>query len=1398
MSRSTKDIYNEKDITKLPQWIQTQIRVFTRWCNLHLQKRNLQIEDARTDFASGVILINLMEILAIKKCPQRYSPRPRVYAQKLENCKIGIDFVDSERLPKEPRLVNVGGEDLIKENLKIILGLIWILIRRYQISQGDDSETNSTQKMMLEWILSRINDFGVQIRNLTDDLNDGIALCCLVEKQKPGNIQISQLSKDNAQENLGLAFDKANELMEIPKLLEPKDLLTDSIDALSVLTYLSYFRNYSLNNPDEIKREFEDKKPEKIEEIEVEPKLNEIELKWKEPKNEGSEIEKYEIEVNNEIIGESEKPKFIIENIKPSTNYSIRIRAKNSKGEAEWSNEIKTKTEDKEPEKIREIEVEPKLNEIELKWKEPKNEGSEIEKYEIEVNNEIIGESEKPKFIIENLKPSENYSIRIRAKNSKGEAEWSDEIKTKTDDKEPEKIREIEVEPKLNEIELKWKEPKNEGSEIEKYEIEVNNEIIGESEKPKFIIENIKPSTNYSIRIRAKNSKGEGEWSDEIKTKTKNKKPEKIREIEVEPKLNEIELKWKEPKNEGSEIEKYEIEVNNEIIGESEKPEFIIENIKPSENYSIRIRAKNSKGEAEWSDEIKTKTDDKEPEKIEEIEVEPKLNEIELKWKEPKNEGSEIEKYEIEVNNEIIAESEKPEFIIENIKPSTYYSIRIRAKNSKGEGEWSDEIKTKTKNKKPEKIREIEVEPKLNEIELKWKEPKNEGSEIEKYEIEVNNEIIGESEKPEFIIENLKPSTNYSIRIRAKNSKGESEWSDEIKTKTDDKEPEKIEEIEVEPKLNEIELKWKEPKNEGSEIEKYEIEVNNEIIGESEKPEFIIENIKPSTNYSIRIRAKNSKGEAEWSNEIKTKTEDKKPEKIEEIEVEPKLNEIELKWKEPKNEGSEIEKYEIEVNNEIIAESKKPKFIIENLKPSTNYSIRIRAKNSKGEAEWSDEIKTKTDDKEPEKIREIEVEPKLNEIELKWKEPKNEGSEIEKYEIEVNNEIIGESEKPEFIIENIKPSTNYSIRIRAKNSKGEAEWSDEIKTKTDDKKPEKIREIEVEPKLNEIELKWKEPKNEGSEIEKYEIEVNNEIIAESEKPEFIIENIKPSENYSIRIRAKNSKGEGEWSNEIKTKTDDKEPEKIEEIEVEPKLNEIELKWKEPKNEGSEIEKYEIEVNNEIIGESKKPKFIIENIKPSENYSIRIRAKNSKGEAEWSNEIKTKTEDKKPEKIEEIEVEPKLNEIELKWKEPKNEGSEIEKYEIEVNNEIIAESKKPKFIIENLKPSTNYSIRIRAKNSKGEAEWSDEIKTKTDDKEPEKIREIEVEPKLNEIELKWKEPKNEGSEIEKYEIEVNNEIIGESKKPKFIIENIKPSENYSIRIRAKNSKGEAEWSDEIKN
>jgi hypothetical protein len=47
--------------------------------------------------------------------------------------------------------VNVGGEDVNLGRLKIILGLIWTLILRYQIKSSGDQDND-----LLKWIQSKI------------------------------------------------------------------------------------------------------------------------------------------------------------------------------------------------------------------------------------------------------------------------------------------------------------------------------------------------------------------------------------------------------------------------------------------------------------------------------------------------------------------------------------------------------------------------------------------------------------------------------------------------------------------------------------------------------------------------------------------------------------------------------------------------------------------------------------------------------------------------------------------------------------------------------------------------------------------------------------------------------------------------------------------------------------------------------------------------------------------------------------------------------------------------------------------------------------------------------------------------------------------------------------------
>ena len=86
------------------EWKRIQKKTFTRWCNEHLKVQSMALEDLATDFADGVRLIVLIEVLSQKRLG-RYNKKPRVYAQKMENVQLALDFLmKKERI----RLVNIG------------------------------------------------------------------------------------------------------------------------------------------------------------------------------------------------------------------------------------------------------------------------------------------------------------------------------------------------------------------------------------------------------------------------------------------------------------------------------------------------------------------------------------------------------------------------------------------------------------------------------------------------------------------------------------------------------------------------------------------------------------------------------------------------------------------------------------------------------------------------------------------------------------------------------------------------------------------------------------------------------------------------------------------------------------------------------------------------------------------------------------------------------------------------------------------------------------------------------------------------------------------------------------------------------------------------------------------
>ena len=83
--------------------MEIQRNTFRNWVNEQLASRDQSIFDLRTDFADGVLLALLVEILQRKKI-QGIVPRPSHNHEKLHNITVALDAIAKDNVT----LINIG------------------------------------------------------------------------------------------------------------------------------------------------------------------------------------------------------------------------------------------------------------------------------------------------------------------------------------------------------------------------------------------------------------------------------------------------------------------------------------------------------------------------------------------------------------------------------------------------------------------------------------------------------------------------------------------------------------------------------------------------------------------------------------------------------------------------------------------------------------------------------------------------------------------------------------------------------------------------------------------------------------------------------------------------------------------------------------------------------------------------------------------------------------------------------------------------------------------------------------------------------------------------------------------------------------------------------------------
>uniref|UniRef100_A0A4W3J476 Calponin-homology (CH) domain-containing protein n=1 Tax=Callorhinchus milii TaxID=7868 RepID=A0A4W3J476_CALMI len=235
----------------------------------------LEVTDLFADVQDGRVLMALLEVLSGCSLTHEYRRSShRIF--RLNNIARALSFLEEGYV----KLVSIDAAEIANGNPAMILGLIWNIILYFQIKEatvhlkifssscsslssahsGSDPdlaahsptprdkapptpfrEQRKTIKALLKFVQRRTRKYGVAVQDFGRSWRSGLAFLALIKTIEPGLVDMRRALERSSRDNIQEAFRVAHLSLGIRPLLEPEDVMVDSPEEQSIMTYVSQF-----------------------------------------------------------------------------------------------------------------------------------------------------------------------------------------------------------------------------------------------------------------------------------------------------------------------------------------------------------------------------------------------------------------------------------------------------------------------------------------------------------------------------------------------------------------------------------------------------------------------------------------------------------------------------------------------------------------------------------------------------------------------------------------------------------------------------------------------------------------------------------------------------------------------------------------------------------------------------------------------------------------------------------------------------------------------------------------------------------------------------------------------------------------------------------------------------